>query len=466
MHVAPRPHLDGAGDPAAGSGFVGSPPAGTRSPGARPTGVGATSARSAGTRPTAARARSSELPDVRAVVGAHADPIARNEAINASYQQLALGIQRVIGRAPGTYPNWFAVGVFASPQVGRSMVAAHQTERAVEMLRGGAGGASREEIFDAIGLRGGARRLASTIAATLEVAGSPDGATAIASFVAIMLATDRATATSALFDPRLASAVAYRLNQLLRPEIGILGGLKSMLGIDSSAKDRVLDNMSKLCRTYVSLLEEGNRAIFLDIGGSAAEFLKFRENRGAPSPDEILRDLHLPESSAAGSRRVFEHALQHAFDRAPPTHFAEFAPPGRGNDLVRAAFALYTLAGKTPDLDRKNALVAHANNLIAWREQFETVQPVFTDTRPDELERGRVLAALTPLVQVPFSTFTWKFSTFARRQPSRDHNPLTARTSEYDWSKFTDRWPAILDAFTAAYRKSDDIFRFPNPSVR
>lgn len=451
MHVAPRPQLSGAGDPAAH--------------------LRSADPRIAGARPDRSdrsdrSALASAIPDVRAVVAAHADPIARNEAINAAYQQLALGIQRVIGRAPGTYPNWFAVGVFASPQVGRSMVAAHQTERAVDMLRDGAGGAERDEIFDALGLRGGYRRLASTIAGALDVAGSPDVATAIASFVSISLATDRATATGALFDPRLAIAVAHRLNRLLRPEVGIFGGLKSILGIDPAAKDRVLDNMSKLCRTYVALLAEGNRSIFLDIGGSAAEFLKFRQNRGSPTPDEILRELHLPESSAAGSRRIFEHGLQHAFDRPPPTDFADFAAPGRGNDLVRAAFALYTLAGSTRDLDRKNALVAHANNLIAWREQFETVQPVFTATRPGELDRSRVLSALTPLVQVPFSGFTWKFANFARRQPSRDHNPLTARSSEYDWSKFADRWPAILDVFAVAYRKSDDIFRFPHPNVR
>jgi hypothetical protein len=264
--------------------------------------------------------------------------------------------------------------------------------------------------------------------------------------------------------------VAYRVNNLLRPEGSYLSNafasFKSLLGIDSTAKDQVLENMAKLCRTYVSLLADGNRAIFADIGGSAAAFLRFRERHGDASPDQVLSHLRLPESTAAGSRRIFEHALEHAFDRPPPTNFSGLAAPGCGNDLVRAAFALYTLAGQTRDLDRKNALVSHANNLIAWREQFETVQPAFTNTQPHELDRGRVLSALTPLVQVPFTGFTWRFSSFAARQPGRDRNWLTAHASEYDWSKFRDRWPAILDAFALAYRRADDIFRFPNPSVR
>ena len=35
----------------------------------------------------------SDVPNVRAIIGAHADPIDRNEAFNAAYQQIALGIQ-------------------------------------------------------------------------------------------------------------------------------------------------------------------------------------------------------------------------------------------------------------------------------------------------------------------------------------------------------------------------------------
>jgi hypothetical protein len=415
------------------------------------------------------RARgASDVPEVRAIIAAHSDPIARNEAFNAAYQVLANGLQDAIGRAPGTRPNWFAVGAHASPQVGRSMLAAHQTLRAIEMLRQEPA-ASRDRVFDELGLEGGIRRLAGAIATALDVVGPSGGATAIGCFVAISIATDRATSTRGLMDPRLAIAVAYRIHELARPPGSILGnaiaGLRGVLGLDPRAAEQLLHNVGRLARTYESLLAEGNRAIFADICGSAASFLRLRERRPDLEPEDVLSQLRLPESTASGSRRVYEHALEHAFDRSPPTDFSRLAPPGSGNDLVRAAMALYTLVGQTRDVDRKNAIVAHANNLIAWREQFETVQPAFEGTRSGELDRGRVLSALTPLVQVPFTGATWTFASFARRQHDRDGRVWTARASEYDWSKFPDRWPAILDAFELAYRNPQSVLRFPDPRL-
>ncbi len=413
-------------------------------------------------------ARHDPIPNVRAIIAAHRDPIERNEAFNAAYQRIARGIQAVIGPGMGVVPNWFAVGAYASPQVGRSMMAAHQTLHALELLRSRPHPTSRDQVFDELGLRGHSRQLAVAIAGSLELPAGAAAATAIASFISILLATDRATSTRGLADPRLAIAVAYRLHALLQPGGGLISQAFDVLRavFDGREREQILDNLERLCRTYESLLAEGNRAIFADIGGSATAFLRLNERRGPLEPETVLTSLRLPESSAAGSRRIYERALEHAFDRAPPTDFSGMAAPGAGNDLVRAAFALYTLAGQTRDLDRKNAIVSFANNLVAWREQFETVQPAFTESRIGELDRGRVLAALTPLVQVPFNDFTWKFSSFAKRQPFRDLNPLTARAGGYDWSRFPDRWPAILDAFRVAYRHGDELWRFPNPNVR
>ncbi|MEQ8277904.1 MAG: hypothetical protein RMA76_21740 [Deltaproteobacteria bacterium] len=430
------------------------------------------------------------IPDVRAILARHRDPVERNLHLNAAYQTIAREVQRSLQPAPRparvggvgrstradatpaaeTLPNWFAVGAHASPQVGRGMRAASQTLEALEMLT--VQRASREEVFDALELNGARRTIANHVARAIDVVGSDRAATAIGAAVALFCAVDDAAALRGLAsDPRLLTQVAYRFWNLVAPAEGrsvldrifnapsaISNALFGWMGGD--ADSQILDNLATLCRTYRALLGDGNRDIFGDIGASAEAFLRLRA-RGPLTPEAVLEKLHLPESSAATSRAVFAWARDAAKHGPPPADLGDVAAPHLGNDRVRAAFALYVLAGQTEDDTYRNDLVRFGNNLIAWREQAEAVQRAFTATKPGELDRSAVVAAITPVVQVPVGRDLWTFFDFASRRGDRDGNPLTAPAGEVNWAKFEDRWPAILDSFDFAYARPAETWRFP-----
>ncbi len=430
------------------------------------------------------------IPDVRAILARHRDPVERNLHLNAAYQTIARDVQRSltpprrptrvggIGRSTHaepatlgeTLPNWFAVGAHASPQVGRGMRAATQTLEALEMLVERRAG--RDAVFDAIELSGARRKIAHHVARAIDVVGTDRAATAIGAAVALFCAVDDAAALRGLAsDPRLLTQVAYRFWNLVAPAEGrsvldrilhapsaISNALFGWMG--DRVESEILDNLATLCRTYRALLGDGNHDIFADIGASAEAFLRLRA-RGPLTPDAVVDKLHLPESSAATSRAVFAWAREAAKDGPPPADLGDVAAPHLGNDRVRAAFALYVLAGQTEDDTYRNDLIRFGNNLIAWREQAEAVQRAFTATKPGELERSDVVAAITPVVQVPVGRELWTFFDFASRRGDRDGNPLTAPAGEVNWARFEDRWPAILDSFDFAYARPAETWRFP-----
>ena len=47
-----------------------------------------------------------------------------------------------------------------------------------------------------------------------------------------------------------------------------------------------------------------------------------------------------------------------------------------------------------------------------------------------------------------------------------DGRPWTARSSEYQWGDFNDRWPLILAGFRKAYQTPSAVWDMPNPDVR
>ena len=73
------------------------------------------------------------------------------------------------------------------------------------------------------------------------------------------------------------------------------------------------------------------------------------------------------------------------------------------------------------------------------------------------------MQALTPLLCVTFGTVHWNFTEYAEAQRDRDNNPFTSKPTEYDWSTFKDRWPAILDAFGKCYRQPTALWVMPGP---
>src|SRR5689334_21132827 len=75
---------------------------------------------------------------------------------------------------------------------------------------------------------------------------------------------------------------------------------------------------------------------------------------------------------------AFTYLLTHAQQNQRPSDFASALPGVSPASMVVAAFALYEEARLSPSPARSDALIALANNFVAYCEQFETVQPAFT----------------------------------------------------------------------------------------
>jgi hypothetical protein len=133
-----------------------------------------------------------------------------------------------------------------------------------------------------------------------------------------------------------------------------------------------------------------------------------------------------------------------------------------------AAFALYEQARQSPGPEAREALTSVANLFLAWREQHDAVQPAFTpaERRADEVPRPALARALTPLLCVQFGTVLWNFSEYAAAQRDKDGNPLTSKSTEYDWSAFKDRWPALLTSFGKCYGQPGCLWVMPGPLPR
>lgn len=423
-----------------------------------------------------------DIPDVKKILASSSEPIQRNEAFNAAYQAIAEGMQAVLepgfvrGRVRSeVLPNWFAVGAHASPQAGHSMIAMDRGVRALELLKGSPNVHTRKDVFDAMGFAGGIRMFAETVAGVSDgLAGRQADATALGVAAALMLSVNRASNPSALLlDPRLGVAVATRLWSVVAPpQKGLLGtiwdGLKGLFGSNRDAQEsEVIERVGTLLKTYKSLLGDGNRMIFADIGASAETFLRLRQKAGGSlTPDDVLKQLKLPQSDEGSARKLYQWAVANATSIRSPADVRSQVQTKSGNDAVRAGFAMYELAQRTADPRKKNALVSMANNLIAWREQAQSVQPAFVANKKGEMDRRSVLKAVTPLIQVVIGQQTWTFSDFALRRGDMDGNPLTSPASETNWSNFDERWPAILDSFQFSYAFPDDVWRFEDPKLR
>jgi hypothetical protein len=150
-----------------------------------------------------------------------------------------------------------------------------------------------------------------------------------------------------------------------------------------------------------------------------------------------------------------------------PTDISQRFPGMHWKSLLVAAFALYEEARLAPTPARRDALIAMGNNYVAWREQHDMAQPVFSPAvqRADEVSRPALLQALTPFLTTDFGTVKWNYSDYAYEQPDRDGNLLTSQPTEYSWAVFADRWSAILYAFEKAYLDPAALWVMPEPVV-
>ena len=107
------------------------------------------------------------------------------------------------------------------------------------------------------------------------------------------------------------------------------------------------------------------------------------------------------------------------------------------------------------------------NNYVAWREQHDMAQAVFTpaSAASDEVSRAALLQGLTPLLTTRFGTMTWNYADYAYSQPDRDGSELTSPPTEYSWAVFLDRWLGIMYAFDAAYLQPSALWAMPEPIV-
>jgi hypothetical protein len=411
-----------------------------------------------------ARAGAAAPPSIPSAAADAANPDLRFEAlnrtINAGYAQFADSFQSIVdpGFSPGgvseTYPSWFAFAPYASHEVGRGLAS---TAAALDALReaDGAGRGAEDVITRLFPDLDGAQ--AAGLRATLETAFAAFGADAAragAFFLAMSDAPKSPGSFAGLLDPRRAAIAAGRFFSLV----------ESAPGATLEAK------LEAIAGTLRNALSDGNRRIYGDVGGAAERYLAWREAEPAPPAPEDVLSHYAAENGGnpAEARAAYDYALGAIAQGGPPASDFETrfpSPPSDSRNLATAGFALYELAGRTGDPERKNAIIAAANNLLAYREQHDAVQPAFTPGRtlPGEVDRAKLFDLLTPTVDLPMRGGTWRFADYAASEPPRSWNPLTPRATQYNWATFDDRWPAILDAFQGAYGDPGSVWPMPGP---
>jgi hypothetical protein len=375
-------------------------------------------------------------------------PLEDNRRITAGYIQLAQAFQALIdpdfqpGGTSGVRPNWFAFAPHASHAAGKGMLSAAIARHVLDAARERPSLSVREAL-DRVGLSGEVRLSVEQLSLELVAQGLPPDAAA--SLGALLTGMNG----EALADPRTLALTASRFASLYA----------------SAPALYPLDKAEAVVRTLERTLNEGNVDIFADIGGAANAYLAWRPSTGEVTPERVLAEFPLSGARQEETRLAYEYALAHAHEVPRPHAFDALFPGMDGRSLVVAAFALYERARLTPETLEREALIALANDYLAWREQHDAVQPAFTpaQARSDEVSRPEVMRAMTPMLVVYFGTLKWTLADYAYALPDRDGNPLTSPPTDYGWATFWDRWPPILDSFEGGYREPAALWVMPEP---
>jgi hypothetical protein len=376
-------------------------------------------------------------------------PLEDNRRITLGYIDIAYELGTLLdpslqpGGSSHVRPNWFVFAPHASQTGGQGMLGAALARRMIDAARGQPS-LSLVHALDRLGLTGEARLTAERLSLELIVYGVPlDAAASLASLT-------RALNGRALADPRTFTTTTSRFASLYWGAPGF----------------HPLDKAEAVALTLERTLHEGNLAIFTDIGGSARLYLDWRRTAvGEVTPERVLSEFSLQDAVPEESRRAYEYALAHVNDTPRPSLFADLFPGMHWKSLLVAAFALYEEARRAPTPAMRDALIALGNNYVAWREQHDMAQPVFTPAvpSPDEVSRSALLKALTPMLKTDFGTLEWTYADYAYSQPDRDGSPLTSPPTEYSWAVFWDRWTGILYAFEQAYGSPSALWAMPEP---
>lgn len=391
------------------------------------------------------------VPDLVAPTGVPpGTPLRQNRFITQGYIGIAQTLQALLdpdfrpGGVSRMRPCWFAFAPHASQEAGKGMLGAAIARRIIDIAQGEAL-PDAAHAYDRVGFTGPMRVNAEKLSGALGWHGLPgDAAAAIGALAGSMN-------LEPLSDPRTLWSTAHRIARLFFLAPGALP----------------LDKAESMARTLERLLNEGNVSIFTDIGGSAQAYLAWRQGAGVVTPDRVLREFTLRGATPQQARRAYDALITRTQEQPAPSDFARLLPDVSGNSLVVAGFALTETARQAPGAAARDALIAIANNCFAWREQHDAVQPAFTPSSPlrDEVSRPELMQALTPLLRLELGPVVWNFADYAATQRDRDYNPLTSKPTEYNWSSFADRWPAILTSFALGYRNPNALWTMPPPLV-
>ncbi|MBZ4422682.1 hypothetical protein [Myxococcus sp. RHSTA-1-4] len=377
-------------------------------------------------------------------------PLRQNRFITQGYVGIAQTLQGLLdpdfqpGGASRVRPCWFAFAPHASQEAGKGMLGAAIARRIIDLAQGESL-PSVAHAYDRVGLTGSMREGAEKLSTALSWHGLPrDASAAIGALAGAMN-------LEPLSDPRTLWSTAHRFARLFFQAPGVLP----------------LNKAEAMARTLERMLNEGNLAIFTDIGGAAQAYLAWRRGAGAITPERVLREFTLRGATPQQAKRAHDVLVTRTREQPAPSDFASLLPDVSGPSLVVAGFALTEAARQAPGGGARDALIAIANNCFAWREQHDAVQPAFTPPGrlPDEVSRPELTQALTPLLRLQLGSVMWNFSDYAATQRDRDSNPLTSKPTEYNWAGFEDRWPAILTAFTLGYRDPTALWALPQPLV-
>jgi hypothetical protein len=376
-----------------------------------------------------------------------------NRRITQGYIQLAQRMQALVdpafrpGEASRVLNNWFAFAPHASQEAGKGMLGAHLARAIIDAAQGEPA-PSVPHALERGGLSGRERLVAEKMADTLRWFGlSHDVAASLGTLLS-------AANLEVLADPRTLWITTWRVARLLHKAPGATP----------------LERAEAVARTLEQLLLDGNVAIFGDIALAGREYLGWRERSGgnAVTPAQVLEGFRLEGARADEARRAWVYAHEHVKDSPQPTDFASGLAGMGGQSLLVAAFALYEDARLATNASARDALVAFANNYLAWREQHDAVQPAFTPSEPraGEVPRTALMRAMTPTLLLELGPIAWEFNDYTARQRDRDHNFLTSKPTEYNWALFEDRWPAILNAFELGYQHREGLWKMPQPLIQ
>jgi len=390
-------------------------------------------------------------PELFAPVPSQLPPLEQNRLITQGYLRIAHAMQALVdpsfrpGGTSSMMPNWFAFAPHASQEAGKGILGAEVADRVIDAAQGEPS-SSLQHALDRAGHRGARRVTIEALSHALSWYGLPrDVAAALASLQGAMN-------LKALVDPRTLWLTAERFAKLYI----------EAPGTDPLAKAEAVVVTLERC------LNEGNVAIFSDIGGSASAYLSWRQTVGPVPAARVLVEFSRPTSQPEEAQRAFTFALEHAHEVPRPSDFGRLLPGMSSASLVVAAFALFEQSRQASSPATRDALIGVANNFLAYREQFHAVQPAFTPPtpRPDEVPRSELMRTLTPVICLEMGPLEWNFTDYASTQRDRDGRLLTSKATEYNWALFEERWPAILQSFEVGYRQPTALWVVPRPLVR